>query len=83
VYPCNSSTQEAEVGGLKFQGQPELHRETLVPPSHPLPAQKEKKEGNKTKNDVTINKLKIRAICWWLMLITLATQEADMSRLVV
>jgi hypothetical protein len=29
VHPCNSSTQEAEAGGLKVQGQPALYRETL------------------------------------------------------
>jgi hypothetical protein len=29
VYTYNPSTQEAEVGGLRVQGQPGLHSETL------------------------------------------------------
>jgi hypothetical protein len=30
VRACNPSTQEAETGVLQVQGQPGLHRETLV-----------------------------------------------------
>jgi hypothetical protein len=29
VHACNPSTQEVEAGGLRVQGQPELHSETL------------------------------------------------------
>jgi hypothetical protein len=29
VHTCNPSTQEVEVGGLKVQGQPGLHNESL------------------------------------------------------
>jgi hypothetical protein len=41
VYTCNSSTWEAETGGLQIQGQPGLHSESL--------SQKKKKERKEKK----------------------------------
>jgi hypothetical protein len=29
IHDCNSSTQESEAGGLRVQGQPRLHSQTL------------------------------------------------------
>jgi hypothetical protein len=44
VYTCNSSTWEAETGGLQIQGQPGLHSESLS-------QKKKRKEKKKKKND--------------------------------